>query len=180
MTSQNDDDANLDRDEQDRIERDELIWQLREQGYSIRAIAGVVGLSPTQVFRITAAMAEMYGSGENEPDEDGPEDAGDDDEVVIDTYEPAPPFTFVGLAIPEDRRGNPLRDLDGRKFPPQPRAIDGRGVSIATPALEVLRWCMHAEAEGDYDAAERVQDDWARQLAEAGVRRDDRGRWTDR
>ena len=96
-------------------------------------------------------------------------DDGDDDEVVIDTYEPVPRFVFVGLARPEDRRGNPLRDVNGRRFPPAPRAVDGRGVSVASPELDVLRWCMQAEAEGDYEAAERVRADWANQLAKAGV-----------
>src|SRR5262249_27576247 len=37
------------------------------------------------------------------------------------------------------------------------------------PELDIWRWCAHADAEGDSAGAERVRDDWARQLAEAGV-----------
>jgi hypothetical protein len=87
--------------------------------------------------------------------------------VPYDSYEPVPPFTFVGLVLAEDRKGNPLRDGNGRAFPPSPRAVDGRGVSVPNPELDIWRWCAHADAEGDFDAAERVRADWAGQLAAA-------------
>lgn len=49
---------------------------------------------------------------------------------------------------------------------------------MPNPELDVWRWCAHRRAEGDYDAAEAVEADWAAQLAAAGVSYDDeRGRW---
>jgi hypothetical protein len=163
-------------EQDDRIERDELIWQWHCEGRSVRAIAAAVNLSPTQTYRIVTAMAELY-EGTDELDDDDEDDDEDDDFIAGDDYEPVPPFLYVGMARPEDRKGNPLKDLNGRRFPRAPRAVDGRGTAVANPELEVLRWCMHAEAEGDYVGAERVRADWERQLTEAGVRRDDRGRW---
>jgi hypothetical protein len=53
----------------------------------------------------------------------------DADAGPFDDYEPVPPFVFVGLATPEDPKGEPLKDEHGRPFPPSPRAVDGRGVS---------------------------------------------------
>src|SRR5262245_61480546 len=135
----------------DRIERDELIWQWHCDGRSVRAIAAAVELSPSYVHRIITAMAELYDG--DAGDADDVDDAEDGDPIPGDDYEPIPPFTFTGLARPEDRRGNPLRDLDRHRFPPAPRAVDGRGIAVGNPELEVLRWCQHAEAEGDYEGA---------------------------
>ena len=91
--------------EQDRIERDELIWQLHEQGNSIRAIAAAVDRSPTQTYRVITAMAELYEAEELSSEDDYDDDDEDDDEIIADTYEPVPEFTYVGLAAPEDRKG---------------------------------------------------------------------------
>jgi hypothetical protein len=134
------------------------VHALDRQGFSIRAIADRLGLSRMKVHRTLTAV----------PEADGYDDE-DDDGGVYDDYEPVPPFTFVGLALAED--GN------GRPFGPCPRAVDGRGVSVPNPELDMWRWCAHARAEGDDGAAEAVEADWARQLDAAGVSCDDRGRW---
>jgi hypothetical protein len=151
----------------------EHVAQLRADGHSFRAIAAALGASLGAVQRAwkrhetgLTVTVDDYGDDDDEP-EAGP----------FDDYEPVPRFVFVGLATPEDRKGNPLKDGNGHVFPPSPRAIDGRGVSVPNPDLEIWRWCAHADAEGDYEAAERVRADWAGQLAAAGVRCDDRGRW---
>jgi hypothetical protein len=145
------------------------VHRLHREGLSIRAIADRLGLSRMKVHRTLTAV----------PD-DWDDDEGDEDRGRFDDYEPVPPFRFVGLATPEDRRGNPLKDGNGRVFPPSPRALDGRGVSVPNPDLEIWRWCAHAHGERDSEGAERVPADWARQLAEAGVWCDERGRWVQR
>jgi hypothetical protein len=154
-------------------ERDARIVALHERGWTVRAIAAEVGLSPTRVHQVIAAAVIVV----DDTEDDDP-DVFDDNAVPYDIYEPIPRFVFVGLAIPEDRRGEPLRNGDGVVFAPAPRAIDGNGVSVSNPELEIYRWCVHAEVDGDSDGAERVRTDWARQLEEAGVSYDDeRGRW---
>jgi len=149
----------------------EHVAALRAEGHSFRAIAAMLGASLGAVQR---ALKRHHQRDDDEDD--------DDDGYVgrYDDYEPVPRFVFVGLADPEDYRAKPLKDGAGRPFPPGPRAVDGRGVSVPNPELDIWRWCAHAEAEGDYEAAERVRADWARQLAEAGVWRDDAGRWRQR
>lgn len=146
------------------------VYRLHREGFSIRAIADRLGLSRMKVHRTLTMLTLTV------PDWD--DDEGDDpDAGPFDDYEPIPPFRFVGLALAEDRRGNPLRDANGHPFGPAPRAVDGRGVSVPNPELDIWRWCAHADAEGDFDAAERVRADWAGQLAAARVRCDERGRW---
>jgi hypothetical protein len=148
---------------------DEDVGALHRQGLSIRAIAERLGLSRSAVHRRVSRLAEA--------EADEYDDEGDENAAPYDDYEPVPPFAFVGLAVAEDRRGNPLKDGNGRPFGLAPRAVDGRGVSVPNPELDMWRWCAHARAEGDYEGADAVEADWARQLAAAGVRCDDRGRW---
>jgi hypothetical protein len=124
------------------------VGELHRQGLSIRVIARRLGLSRSAVHRRVSRLAEA--EADVYDDEDGDEDAG-----PYDDYEPVAPFRFVGLAIPEDRRGNPLKDSNGRVFPPSPRALDGRGVSVGNPDLEIWRWCAHADAEGDSEGPRR-------------------------
>jgi hypothetical protein len=149
----------------------EHVARLRADGHSFRAIAAHLGASLGAVQRAwkrhTEAQADPWGDYDDTEAEAGP----------YDDYEPVPPFVFVGLAVPEDRKGNPLKDGNGRPFGPGPRAVDGRGVSVSNPELDVFRWCAHTDAEGDPEAAERVRADWARQLAAAGVSCDASGRW---
>jgi hypothetical protein len=144
----------------------EHVARLRAEGHSFRAIAALLGASLGAVQRALKRHQQA--------------DEYDDDELAgaLDDYEPVPPFVFVGLAVAEDRKGNPLKDGNGHVFLPEPRAVDGRGVSVSNPELDIYRWCAHADAEGDSEGATRVRAEWARQLAEAGVRYDDdRGRW---
>jgi hypothetical protein len=156
--------------------RDERIVSLSGQGWTVRAIAAEVGLGRSRVHEIVAAAAVIDDDAEDD-DEDLFDAELDDEAVPYDIYEPIPPFRFVGLALAEDRKGEPLCDGDGVLFPPAPRAIDGNGVSVPNIELELWRWCAHADAEGDYAAAEAVRADWAAQLAAAGVSCDERGRW---
>ena len=142
------------------------VYALHREGFSIRAIADRLGLSRMKVHRTLTAV----------PEADGYDDEDDDGGGVYDDYEPVPPFTFVGLALAEDAKGNPLKNGNGRQFGPCPRAVDGRGASVPNPELDMWRWCAHARAEGDDAAAEAVEADWARQLAEAGVSCES-GRW---
>jgi hypothetical protein len=153
----------------------ERVVALRAEGHSFRAIAALLGASLGAVQR----AVKRHDTGLTiRVDDYGPDDDDDAGEAgLFDDYEPAAPFRFVGLAVPEDRRGNPLKDGTGRVFPPAPRALDGKGVSVGNPDLEIWRWCADADAEGDYAAAERVRADWAGQLAAAGVWCDDAGRW---
>jgi hypothetical protein len=148
----------------------EQVAALRAEGHSFRAIARLLDAS------LGAVQRALWRHRADEYDEydDGDEDAG-----PYDDYEPVAPFRFVGLAVPEDRRGNPLKDGNGRPFGPSPRALDGNGVSVPNPELEIWRWCAHARADGDDDGAERCEADWAAQLAAAGVYEDERGRWID-
>jgi hypothetical protein len=88
-------------------------------------------------------------------DDDGDDDYAEADAVPYDSYEPVPPFVFVGLTLAEDAKGNPLKDRNGRPFGAGPRAVDGRGVSVPNPELEIYRWRAHADAEGDPDGAAR-------------------------
>jgi hypothetical protein len=150
-------------------ERDARIRTEYYAGTSAIELGVEYGLSRSQIHRIVAAGPPVNGYSDDDLD--------DEDVFGVDDYEPVPPFVFVGLATPEDHKGNPLGDGNGRVFGPGPRAIDGRGVSVSNPELEIWRWCTHAEAEGDFDAAERVRADWPGQLAAAGVRCDERGRW---
>jgi hypothetical protein len=152
----------------------EHVAALRAQGHSFRAIVAALGASLGAVQRALkrreAAEADEYGL-----------DDGDEPEAApYDDYEPVPPFVFVGLATPEDRKGNPLKDGNGRPFGAGPRAIDGRSVSVGNPELELWRWCAHARAEGRDDEAEAVEADWAAQLDAAGVWCDESGRWRQR
>lgn len=150
----------------DTTDRDTAIRREYYAGRSAIELGTEYGLSRSQVHRIVAA---------GPPDDDLDDD---DNGGGYDDYEPVPPFVFVGMAAPEDYKGNPLCDGYGRPFPPGPRAVDGRGVSVPNPELDIYRWCAHADAEGDSEGAQRVRDEWARQLAGAGVRYDDdRGRW---
>jgi hypothetical protein len=145
----------------------EHVAALRAEGHSFRAIAAALGASLGAVQR----AVKRHDTGLTITVDDDPAAS------PYDSYEPIAPFTFVGLAQPEDRRGNPLKDGNGRPFPPSPRAMDGRGVSVPNPELEMYRFCAHARAEGrDYDA-ERCEAHWAAQLDAAGVWCDDRGRW---
>jgi len=165
-----------------RAHEDALVRELYGQGASIRAIAKRTGFSRPKVDRILARLARPFGADDGgglsmTVDDDGDDDYAEPEALPGDDYEPIAPFTFVGLAVPEDRRGEPLRDGNGRVFPPGPRAVDGRGVSVPNPELEMWRWCAHARAEGDYDEAEAIEADWARQLAEAVVSCDESGRW---
>jgi hypothetical protein len=148
----------------------EHVARLRAEGHSFRAIAAHLGASLGAVQR---ALARHRAADEYDDDED-------DDGGVFDDYEPVPPFVFVGLAVAEDAKGNPLKDGNGRPFGPGPRAVDGRGVSVGNPELDVFRWCAHARAEGDDAGAEAVEADWARQLGAAGVWCDESGRWRQR
>lgn len=151
-------------------ERDTAIRARYYAGESAIELGADYGLSRSQIHRIVAAgVPDGY-------DDDDLDDAGG--MLVLDDYEPIPPFVFVGMADPQDRNGRPLVDGNGHPFPPGPRAIDGNGASVSNPELEIYRWCVHAEVDGDSDGAEWVRADWARQLAEAGVSYDDeRGRW---
>jgi hypothetical protein len=149
----------------------EQVAALRAEGHSFRAIAILLGASLGAVQRALKRRADAEAVKYGYDDEDDP------DALPGDDYEPIAQFVFVGLAVPEDRRGEPLRDGNGRVFGPCPRAVDGRGVSVGNPDLEMWRWCAHARAEGDYEAAEAVEADWARQLAAAGVSCDESGRW---
>jgi hypothetical protein len=97
------------------------VHELHRQGRSIRAIAEALGLARSTVHRWLTAVPE---ADEYDGDYDDDADAG-----PFDDYEPVPPFVFVGLATPEDPKGEPLKDEHGRPFPPSPRAVDGRGVS---------------------------------------------------
>jgi hypothetical protein len=154
----------------------EHVAQLRADGHSFRAIAAALGASLGAVQR----AAKRHETGLTVTVDDyGPDD--DDAEAgPFDDYEPIAPFTFVGLAVAEDRKGNPLKDGNGRPFGPSPRAVDGRGVSVGNPELDLWRWCAHERAEGRYDEAEAVEADWARQLDAAGVWCDESGRWRQR
>jgi hypothetical protein len=152
----------------------EHVAALRAEGHSFRAIAAALGASLGAVQR----AVKRHDTGLRVTVDDYGPDDDDTEPGPYDDYEPQAPFLFVGLAVPEDRKGNPLKDGNGRVFPPSPRAIDGRGVSVGNPELDIWRWCAHADAEGDSEGAERVRTDWARQLAEAGVFHDDaRCRW---
>jgi hypothetical protein len=153
----------------------EHVAALRADGHSFRAIAAALGASLGAVQR---ALRRHEDGLTVRVDDYGPDDEDEADEAgPYDDYEPVAPFTFVGLAVPEDRKGNPLKDGNGRPFGPSPRAIDGRSVSVGNPELELWRWCAHARAEGRDDEAEAVEADWARQLTEAGVWCDESGRW---
>jgi len=159
-----------------------IVRELQGRGLSIRAIAKQAGFSRPKVDRILARLARPSGADDTGmsitvDDDDCGDDYAQPEALPGDDYEPVAPFRFVGLATPEDRHGDPLKDGNGRVFPPSPRAVDGRGVSVSNPELEIWRWCVHTEAEGDPDAAERVRADWAGQLAAARVRCDERGRW---
>jgi len=155
----------------------EHVARLRADGHSFRAIAAALGASLGAVQR---ALRRHEDGLTVRVDDYGPDDDYAEPEAgAYDDYEPCPPFRFVGLADPEDRKGNPLRDGYGRPFPPSPRAIDGKGVSVGNPELDVFRWCAHARADGHDDEAEAVAADWAAQLDRAGVVYDEeRGRWT--
>ena len=144
------------------------VHRLHRKGFSIRAIADRLGPSRMKVHRTLTLVTVPV------------DDAEDEDGGGYDDYEPVPPFVFVGLALAEDAKGNPLKDGNGRPFGPGPRAIDGRSVSVGNPELELWRWCAHARAEGRDDEAEAVEADWARQLTEAGVWCDESGRWRQR
>jgi hypothetical protein len=159
-----------------------IVRELQGRGLSIRAIAKQAGFSRPKVDRILARIARPFGSEDTGlritvDDDDLDDDYAEPEPGPYDDYEPVPPFRFVGLAVAEDRRGNPLKDGNGRPFGPCPRALDGRGVSVGNVELDMWRWCAHARAEGDFDAAEAVEADWARQLAAAGVSCDESGRW---
>jgi hypothetical protein len=167
-----------------RAHEESLVRELYGQGESIRAIAKRAGFSRPKVDRILGRLGlgpRLFGADDDAGLSIRVDDHGDDEDETeappYDDYEPVPPFAFVGLAVVEDRRGDPLKDGNGRPFGPAPRAIDGRGVLVGNPELDMWRWCAHARAEGDYDAAEAVEADWARQLAEAGVSCDESGRW---
>jgi hypothetical protein len=148
----------------------EQVAALRAEGHSFRAIARLLDASLGAVQR--ALWRHRAEADEYDEYGDGDEDAG-----PFDDYEPVAPFRFVGLAVPVDRKGDPLKDGNGRPFPPSPRALDGNGVSVPNPDLEIWRWCAHARADGDDDGAERCEADWQRQLADAGVWCDESGRW---
>jgi hypothetical protein len=155
----------------------EHVAALRADGHSFRAIAAALGASLGAVQR---AVKRHQGGLTVRVDDYGDDDDESDDAAPYDDYEPIAPFVFVGLAAPEDRKGNPLKDGNGRPFGPAPRAMDGRGVSVPNPELDVFRWCAHARAEGDDAGAEACEADWARQLAAAGVWCDESGRWRQR
>jgi hypothetical protein len=145
------------------------VHELHREGFSIRAIADRLGLSRMKVHRTLTAAAEADDYGEDDADLDaGP----------YDDYEPVAPLRFVGLADPEDYKGDPLKDGHGRPFPPQPRALDANGVSVSNTVLAMYRFCAYLDAAGDFAAAKRLREDWNAQLAAAGVWYDDaQGRW---
>ena len=151
-----------------RAHEDALVRELYGQGESIRAIAKRTGFSRPKVDRILARLARPFGAGTGlsitVDDDGGDDDYAEPEAMPGDDYEPIAPFVFVGLAVPEDRRGGPLKDGNGRVFPLGPRAVDGRGVSVSNPELDIWRWCAHGDAEGDHEGAERVRADWDRQL----------------
>jgi hypothetical protein len=154
-----------------------IVRELRGRGLSIRGIAKQAGFSRPKVDRILARLGMRDTGLRITVDDDGDDDHAEPEALPGDDYEPVAPFRFVGLATPEDRRGEPLCDEHGRPFPLSPRAVDGRGVSVSNPELEIWRWCAHADAEGHHGEAERCEADWARQLADAGVSQDESGGW---
>jgi hypothetical protein len=166
-----------------RAQDEAIVRELQGRGLSIRAIAKQAGFSRPKVDRILARLARPFGADTGlsiTVDDGGDDDYAEPEAMPGDDYEPVAPFVFVGLAVPEDRHGNPLKDGNGHPFPLGPRAVDGRGVSVSNPELDIWRWCAHADAEGDHEGAERLRTDWDRQLADTGVSCDDRGRWTQR
>jgi hypothetical protein len=116
-----------------RAHEESLVRELWGQGLSIRQIAKQAGFSRPKVDRILARIPRPFGA-----DDTGLSITKDDDDELdddygdgggYDDYEPVPPFRFVGLAVVEDRRGNPLKDSNGRPFGRRPSATSGRGMA---------------------------------------------------
>ena len=133
------------------------VLRLRDEGWSIRAIADELGLSKSTVHRIILAVAEDDDGDALDDDLDEREralDAADDGEAV-------PPFQFVG------------RELVILEWPgcdPEPawedRFVDATGRSVST--LDIYRARMGLEEAGQYAESAAISADLARQIERAG------------
>lgn len=141
--------------------RDERIVSLHERGWTMRAIATEVGISPTRVHQVVTAAA---GTGlmitiEDDELENDNEEEDDEDGIGVDSLVPeqmAWPFVYVGRDATLDWRGRPARDSDGHRLGRSPRWLDARGHHIGQ--LDHFRYEQYLRREcDDREGAQRVR-----------------------
>jgi hypothetical protein len=154
------------------------VRRLHREGFSIRAIAERLGLSRSAVHRRLNRTARFL----QFPDDDDYDDGTEQQSGGVDDLTPermAEPFAFVGLDTVTDYRGRPAKDSDGRLLGDAPRWRDARGHSFGI--LDHWRYRQYLDNErDDREGAKRLAAERERQLADAGVWCDERGRWRQR
>lgn len=149
----NDDDANAlayslnaDRRHMDREQRLAVIADLRQQGYSLRAIAGVVGVSHIQV-RNDLAQADQ-GSGVN-----GLTPGEEEGEVTTHTFAPATVDAETGEVRGKD--GAVIDRVNGRDGKSYPRKRPAKDPERTREAIEA-RWQKVAEMASDNYSSRQI------------------------